>query len=1020
MAGSFVKTIVAGALMLTQAAVQAEDIDLFAKTNSSIKPNVLIILDNTANWQQQYPNLKSALVSLMANLPADKFNVGLMLFTESGTGNSSDKGAYVRAAVRLIDDTNKGKYGDLFNSLDAADKGDRASFGMAMAEAYRYFAGTEAIVGHGKVKRDYKDNVSGSTQSNAVYALAGNAFTDGAADSTYTSPIDQECQKNFIIFISNSAADGGENNGDAVKNLLAAAGGNTTEIVLSPSGSQGVFADEWARFLASTDLSTSLEGRQNVITYTIDVDPKSTGQGPGNTALLKSMADQGGGNYFSVSAANGGAQVATALNKIFSDIYAVDTAFASASLPVSVNAQGTYLNQVFIGMFRPADNAEPRWYGNMKQYQFQAKVNSNGDVIDLELVDSKNNPAINPVNGFISSCAVSYWSTADTYWPGGKGSCLDPAIGTVKSSNSPDGEIVEKGAAAQKLRALAVASRNVKTGSGTLDDFSASNTDITKALLGDASMTDAERTNLINWVRGQNVDEELSKSSGIMRPSVHGDVVHSRPLAIDYGGTTGVVTFYGSNDGTLRAIDGNKIDSAGNELWAYVAPEHYGRFLRLRKNDPVINFPGITVDGAKPKDYFFDGPIGVYKSGSTKWIYPTMRRGGSHVYAFDVSTPAVPTMKWKFALPDGAQSWSEPKIVKVKGYEDASGNKKPLIIMGGGYDTCEDGDKTAIVNCTSAKGNRVYVIDANDGTVKMTLGTGVSGGDAIQRSVPADITVVDSDDDGYVDMAYVVDTGANIYRIDIGAASPEDWKVRRLASLGCDSGMCGRKLLFAPEVVVTADFNAVLAGSGNRERPLLGDASNDVDNGFFMIKDDRSTSPTLITTSDLVAIDPEVGATDAQKLELASASNKGWYLAFGTGGCTEAVPTGCHDREQVVTAAVVVAGVVYFSTHIPTAPTGCETLGIARGYAVSFMDADGSPVYNNFKGGGLPPSPVTGVVNVALTGADGSAVTGADGSPVMASIPFIIGGGGLSGLDPTKITVNPSGVRGRVYWYIQQ
>ncbi len=42
-----------------------------------------------------------------------------------------------------------------------------------------------------------------------------------------------------------------------------------------------------------------------------------------------------------------------ALREIFNEIQAVNSVFASASLPVSVNARGTYLNQVYMGMFRP-------------------------------------------------------------------------------------------------------------------------------------------------------------------------------------------------------------------------------------------------------------------------------------------------------------------------------------------------------------------------------------------------------------------------------------------------------------------------------------------------------------------------------------------------------------------------------------------------------------------------------------------------------------------------------------------
>ena len=42
---------------------------------------------------------------------------------------------------------------------------------------------------------------------------------------------------------------------------------------------------------------------------------------------------------------------------IFSEIQAVNSVFASVSLPVSVNTEGTFLNQVYIGMFRPDEKA---------------------------------------------------------------------------------------------------------------------------------------------------------------------------------------------------------------------------------------------------------------------------------------------------------------------------------------------------------------------------------------------------------------------------------------------------------------------------------------------------------------------------------------------------------------------------------------------------------------------------------------------------------------------------------------
>ncbi len=50
-----------------------------------------------------------------------------------------------------------------------------------------------------------------------------------------------------------------------------------------------------------------------------------------------------------VTSGNGGADLTDALGRIFSEIQAVNSVFASVSLPVSITTQGTFLNQVYIG-----------------------------------------------------------------------------------------------------------------------------------------------------------------------------------------------------------------------------------------------------------------------------------------------------------------------------------------------------------------------------------------------------------------------------------------------------------------------------------------------------------------------------------------------------------------------------------------------------------------------------------------------------------------------------------------------
>ena len=76
------------ALTLCSPVPHAEDIDLFIGTQASSNglPNVLFIVDNTANWNQAFSNEMAALANTFNNLPLNadgtaKFNVGVMLST---------------------------------------------------------------------------------------------------------------------------------------------------------------------------------------------------------------------------------------------------------------------------------------------------------------------------------------------------------------------------------------------------------------------------------------------------------------------------------------------------------------------------------------------------------------------------------------------------------------------------------------------------------------------------------------------------------------------------------------------------------------------------------------------------------------------------------------------------------------------------------------------------------------------------------------------------------------------------
>lgn len=980
------------AAALPALAQYTSDIDVYGNSSSTEASNVLLLVDNTANWNTAFTNEISALVSSINQLPANKFRIGLMLFTETGNPNNNIDGAYVRAAIRNMDDAYKPKFIALLNSLHKLnDKSNGGKAGLTMAEAYYYFTGAPPYSGNQKVKTDYTGNANGPTAaSNVIYQEPNNAL-NSFAGSPYNSPVVDGCARNYIIYISNGAAQ--DNNSDnanasarlteAYKSVGLTRPSDFTSLI--PNGSQSNVADEWAHFMSKSP--------SKIITYTLDVDPITTGQGPGWSALLSSIATQSGGEYFKVSSS--GTDLALKLGNIFNQLQAVNSVFSSASLPVSVNSRGTYLNQVFMGMFRPDGEAKPRWRGNLKQYQFGYDKSND----TLFLADSAGNPAISGATGFISPSAVSYWTGTSSFW-------VNQQMGTpLSSSDSPDGEVVEKGGAAHQIRTVYAtnqATRHVYTciscaantnlAASATAQFSTANSSSMAAIASDSTQRDL----IINWVRGTDNagDEDGPGAPTTIRPSVHGDVLHSRPAVVNYGtaATPNIVVFYGTNDGMLRAVNGNQSGTgAGQELWSFIPEEHFPKLSRLRSNAPEIRLSTtVVVDESspskpQPRDYFMDGPITIYQkiaadgSNTKVYLYSTMRRGGRFLYALDVTNPTQPKYLWRRAHTDTGfaklgQTWSEPRVAKLKG------RTNPVLIMGGGYDAAAEDLATP---GTTTMGNAVFVLDAFDGSLIKRFDT--------DRSVTADVGVMDSDLDGYTDRAYVVDTGGNIYRIDLETSASHDtsvWDIYKIAAL---NGGAQRKFFFAPDVVPTPTFTAILVGSGDREKPLQLTGSD----AFFTVYDDRMAKGTPSPVPSPVTTLGKVGTSQNM--------DAGCYIELATG-------------EKVVNASTTFRGVTYFGTNKPTppAPNVCKAnLGEARTYAAPLFCR--TPYSEKLEGGGLPPSPVAGFVTITYeqTNPDGTTTT------VTKQKDFIIGAPNSkkSAIETGKSTGSLSAPRKRRYWY---
>ncbi len=332
-------------------------------------------------------------------------------------------------------------------------------------------------------------------------------------------------------------------------------------------------------------------------------------------------------------------------------------------------------------------------------------------------------------------------------------------------------------------------------------------------------------------------------------------------------------------------------------------------------------------------------------------------------------------------------------MAKVRAFPD-----DPVLILGLGYDPDAN---DPVVQKQANMGRGVMVLDAVSGNVRWQAGPSAVTGDSgmnvpgMAYAMPANMAIIDSDRDGYIDRIYAADTGANIWRINISDADPKNWKVGLLAALG-GTGSDARKFLYAPDVVpppvgTNPAYDTLLIGSGDREHPF----DTSIQNRYYMIKDYhelnamRSTTIVEGTPGSGIGADGKLYDATANLVQqgtpeqiaqanAALTAASGWYIMLQSG-------------EKVVSGSTTLSGTVMFGTNTPKAasPNSCTgDLGIARIYQLNYLNGAATANLNNktagltsddrFQeraGGGYPPTPVPVSVrignddyNVAISG----------------------------------------------------
>lgn len=866
---------------------------------------------------------------------------GLALFNINYPYEGDNDGGRIvsRIQTRTATETNV-----LLNTINNIDAETNTPLCETLYEAYRYFAGKSV-----KYANENGSKIPWWASADFV-TIDPPKDTTAESGGNYISPFGANCRDEAYVIVITDGYPTLDNDANSAISSLSGANSN--------SRVDNNYLPVLSEWMFNHDVNASLDGDQNIVTYTIGFGQDALSA----EAILAAAAENGGGEYFPATDPD---ELSTALQKALISILEQSASFTSPSVASNNFDRTRSLDNVYYSMFFPED--KPRWPGNLKKLSVTNNV----------IVDSNGTTAIDP-NGNIKSTSYSYW--------GASANCVDG------NSVCADGNDVDRGGVAEYMAGLNPDGRQIYSDIGnnnSLANFVYGNAASAIAdLAGTLGVLAGEEETLIKWTRGIDVHDEDGDGSYLdTRSDLFGDPLHSKPLVINYGGTAenqDLRIVVGTNAGFLHMFEDE--GSTVKENWAFIPKSLYPNLDLLRDNIPnsgkVYGVDGSPV--AYVKD--IDGTINS-GDGDKVWLYTGMRRGGNQYFGFNVTIPTSPSLMWTITgggteFPTLANTWSQPSIALInKAGHDAS---SPVLIFGAGY--VNDSDTSS----ATTLGRGIYIVDAETGERIWSFTPDANLSNNTQTSMidamPGKIATLDSDFDGLVDRLYASDLGGNVWRVDLYGSDPSNWTVIKLAALAGSTSSEKRKFFNEPTVVRTffnvkkrvsvegnentdvivskeVPYEGILLGSGDRAHPN----SSSVNDSLYLIQDRNivtqsfTTAPSWsnITEADLFdmtddPINTASNDTDLQELLINMSTKKGWKIDLS------------GTNEKSLSSARVIGGVAYFTSYTPPA-TGvlANSCAIKAGVGTLYaMDLSyGTQIYDWGTsmeiGNRIPDTPVT-------------------------------------------------------------
>lgn len=689
--------------------------------------------------------------------------------------------------------------------------------------------------------------------------------------------------------------------------------------------------------------------------------------GQGNE-FLSELAAAGGGRYFSVQ--NQG-DLESALGELLPGTGTNHTLESAVMTSTVMPVYGmTPQDAVFMTQFQPT--TKRRWRGNLKRYHLQGThgvsqiVSVAGDTSDTVVVACADGSP-----GCISATARSAWTR----------------------SVAADGDIVTRGGTADALPPLAQRKVLVQQGRQwvplvpgmTLETLARDQQQLVMKMAGllgwqgDNVVADAnsvpvkEAFALYNRLAGaddNNVEYEGLKQLG-QQPLEHRDqesrsigaTVFGAPVLARYFTAPTVqrnVLWWGATDGFIRAIDADSGEALAAMLPEAVLPAIVAGDSG-QNGDVIAGLDaGLVV---LQHDYNHDGLI-RRSDGDHIYLYGGMRRGGRHVYGWDVTDPADPALLFDLSpQSEGFNAlgftWSTPLLTRL--WIPGRTQPETVLVFGGGYDSRGDAPSIglsdacvdAVVRCAAA----IYVVQATGrdaGTLLWTLDRDAGQNHhtpvaELLAPITAPLRALDLDGNGVSDVLYALDLEGTLFRVQLpqnaeGATLPVQ-VVARLGEIPGDT--MDSRFFFAPSVAVSASAGgryqvSLAAGSGTITQPF----SETRKAALYVLRD--SVSP---------GMPPEEAAVTPSSSEAVWLSSE--TPANAPGARLLVLPVS-QKGEKLAAAPAIVDHHAFFTTYVPPAPSTRDDHCTPRAGSQRLWALDintGKPVLDN--AGDINPAEAT-------------------------------------------------------------